>query len=166
MHYLNSLLTRTIRSPVPSLFWAAGFAFSSAQVIQEVPYDPSLRFLFFGEESSMSARLWTHGYDFFAPSETVIYHLWKRSYRPVFQELECDQTKQERSTSLEYVQRLLRDEGSNLNHFGLGSERSLTAYSHHLGINFTTQQIEWRAEWGNLDPIEFDLSMSQNVEAI
>ena len=56
-------------------------------MLKEVPYDPHLLFLFFGEESSMSARLWTHGWDFFAPPEHFIYHLWSRSYRPTFREL-------------------------------------------------------------------------------
>lgn len=47
-------------------------------MVQEVPYDPHLPFLFFGEESSMAARLWTHGWDFFSPPHHVIYHLWSR----------------------------------------------------------------------------------------
>ena len=29
-------------------------------------------------------RLFTHGYDFFAPPEAVVYHLWTRSHRPAF----------------------------------------------------------------------------------
>jgi hypothetical protein len=47
---------------------------------QEVPYDPHLPFLFFGEESSMAVRMWTHGWDFFSPPHHVIYHLWSRSF--------------------------------------------------------------------------------------
>lgn len=71
--------------PLPTLFWAAGFNFASSKVLaygctkhsplltigahihREVPYDPSLEFLFFGEEISMAARLWTAGWDFYAP---------------------------------------------------------------------------------------------------
>jgi hypothetical protein len=30
-------------------------------------------------------RLYTHGYDLFAPAETVLYHLYSRAHRPVFQ---------------------------------------------------------------------------------
>ena len=29
-------------------------------------------------------RFYTHGYDFFAPPEAVVYHLWTRSHRPAF----------------------------------------------------------------------------------
>ena len=49
-------------SPVPSLFWAAGFSFSHASALAEVPYDASLKFLFFGEETSMASRYWSHGW--------------------------------------------------------------------------------------------------------
>ena len=62
-------------APMPSPFWAAGFNFASSDVIKEVPYDESLRHLFFGEETTMAVRMWTHGWDFFAPPETVCYHL-------------------------------------------------------------------------------------------
>lgn len=66
------------------MFWVSGYAFSSSDVLKEVPYDPHLQYIFFGEESSMTVRLWTHGWDFFAPPSNFIWHLWSRSYRPVF----------------------------------------------------------------------------------
>jgi len=56
---------------VRSLFWAAGFAFTSGSAIADCPYDPHHKSLFFGEEQCMSARLWTHGYDFYAPPKQV-----------------------------------------------------------------------------------------------
>lgn len=99
-----------VTSPLPSSFWAAGFAFSSAAVVRDVPYDVSLRFLFFGEEASMSARLWTAGWDFFAPGEAVVYHLWSRAYRRVFHEVEDPETARWRAASQRYVQRLLMPE--------------------------------------------------------
>ena len=33
-------------------------------------------------------RLHTHGYNLFAPAETVLYHLYSRQHRPTFQELQ------------------------------------------------------------------------------
>lgn len=42
--------------PLPSPLWAAGFSFSRSSMIEDVPYDPFLRHLFFGEEISMAAR--------------------------------------------------------------------------------------------------------------
>ena len=32
----------------------------------------------------MAARLWTHGFDCFAPPQAVVYHLWTRDHRPNF----------------------------------------------------------------------------------
>ena len=73
-----------VRNPIPSSFWVSGYSFSSSAILKEVPYDPHLQYIFFGEESSMTVRLWTHGWDFFAPGSNFIWHLWSRSYRPVF----------------------------------------------------------------------------------
>ena len=49
----------------------------------QVPYQ-DLPFLFFGEEQAMLARMWTAGFDLYAPPRTVAWHLWSRSYRPTF----------------------------------------------------------------------------------
>ncbi|KAJ1459658.1 GlcNAc-domain-containing protein [Pelagophyceae sp. CCMP2097] len=100
------VLRRRPAAPVASPLWCAGFSFSRAADVREVPYDPHLRFLFFGEEVSMAARLWTShaprgcdffaptdwrrlnaalgGCDFFAPTENVLYHLWARDARADF----------------------------------------------------------------------------------
>eukprot|EP00743_Colponemidia_sp_Colp-15_P002204 GILK01002390.1.p1 GENE.GILK01002390.1~~GILK01002390.1.p1 ORF type:complete len:261 (+),score=43.21 GILK01002390.1:483-1265(+) len=83
----GKLLASIQREPIHSLFWASGFSFSDSRVIQEVPYDPFLKFLFFGEEMSMAVRLYTNGWDFFAPRENICYHLWSRAYRPTFRQL-------------------------------------------------------------------------------
>lgn len=157
-----TLLYRVNR-PVPSLFWAAGFAFSSSDVIKDAPYDPSLQFLFFGEEGSMSARLWTNGWDFYAPTRSVVYHLWTRAYRPVFQENETDLKKQQRQLAQTRVKQLLQYAGQGRRLtveplFTLGSSRSLLDYQKHIGVNFNAQEIEWRAQWGNMDPIQVDIS--------
>ncbi|KAH7474429.1 [Skp1-protein]-hydroxyproline N-acetylglucosaminyltransferase [Phytophthora ramorum] len=161
----SKILAKKTTKPLSSLFWAAGFAFSSSKVIAEVPYDETLRFLFFGEESSMAARLWTSGWDFFTPSETVVYHLWTRAYRPVFQELENEETKTCRAASAQFVKQLLQaDEAcdgpgnaSSVGKHPLGTARSFESYQKHVGVDFSTRSIEWRSEWGNLDPIQFDL---------
>jgi [Skp1-protein]-hydroxyproline N-acetylglucosaminyltransferase len=69
--------------PLRSPLWAAGFNFGASAALQEhVQYDPYMRHVFFGEEISMAARLYTHGYDFFAPAQAVVYHLWSRGHRP------------------------------------------------------------------------------------
>ena len=66
-----------VSAPPVSKFWAAGFNFSRSQCLREVPY-PRVENLFFGEEALMAAKLWTAGWDFFAPPEEVVHHLWSR----------------------------------------------------------------------------------------
>lgn len=143
-------------------------------MIQDVPYDATLRFLFFGEEASMSARLWTSGYDFFAPSESVVYHLWTRAYRRVFHELEDDTTRAWRTASQRYVKSLLVPSAADASDsttcvragaFALGTARSLAAYETHLGVDFAAQNVQWTAQWGHLDPMRFELSSNAAAHA-
>ncbi|CAI5719022.1 unnamed protein product [Peronospora destructor] len=135
----SKMLTKALTEPLPSLFWAAGFAFSSSKMIAEVPYDEELRFLFF----------WGRIVDGCATLD--------------FRELETEETKQCRDASAQYVKHLLRvnwtsnKEECKGKYAKLGSERSFDSYQKHIGIDFATGDIEWRAEWGNLDPIQFDL---------
>ena len=35
----------------------------------------------------MAARMHTHGYDFYAPTRAIVFHLWDRGYRPTFREV-------------------------------------------------------------------------------
>ncbi|KAI8476494.1 MAG: GlcNAc-domain-containing protein [Monoraphidium minutum] len=67
--------------PRPARFWAAGLSFSRAALITDAPYCPGLRHLFFGEEAYQLARLWTAGYDVFAPGAPVAFHQWGRAAR-------------------------------------------------------------------------------------
>lgn len=110
----------------------------------------------------MSARMWTSGWDFFTPTETVVYHLWTRSYRRTFHELKDAHTMQQRQKSIAHVKMLMTNDQAdaldNESLLPLGSQRSLDAYQKHVGVDFTLQKVEWRAEWGGLDPQHFDLS--------
>lgn len=63
--------------PRPSAFVAAGFIFGRADWVREVAYDPHL--YFYGEESVLAARLWTHGWDMFGPTEAIIWHYYNRA---------------------------------------------------------------------------------------
>jgi|MDSY01.1.fsa_nt_gb hypothetical protein len=141
------LLRRVAEKPLPSLLWAAGFNFSRAQEsITECPYDPHLSFVFFGEEISMAARLWTHGFDLFAPPETVLYHLWSRDHRPVFQKIaETPERAARKMRAQLRIKHLLgmsfggstgEPDLAELNRYGLGNKRSIRAYEAALGVSF------------------------------
>jgi [Skp1-protein]-hydroxyproline N-acetylglucosaminyltransferase len=136
------------KKPVSSLLWASGFSFSSSDMLKECPYDSSLRSLFFGEEISMAARLWTSGWDFFAPTQTVVFHLWKRSHRPSFRETRTKHNNHMKSldekNSRERVLKLLTTtiDGDDNGRFGLGHVRKLCDFESRLGVSFTSQTIQ------------------------
>ena len=66
--------------PIPGAFIAGGFLFGPGSIVSDVPYDPDL--YFYGEEIAMSARLWTSGFNIYAPkSPTAVSSLQDRTYR-------------------------------------------------------------------------------------
>ena len=74
------------RRPKYAPFVAAGFFFCWSGFLHEVPFDPLLPWIFMGEEISMSARLWTAGYDIFSPTTNVLNHYYVRRHYPKFWE--------------------------------------------------------------------------------
>lgn len=75
-----------IKRPRHSAFVAAGFFIAHGSLINNVPFDPFMPFLFMGEEISMSIRFWTSGYDIYAPSVDVLKHEYVRKDGPKFWE--------------------------------------------------------------------------------
>ena len=120
-----------------------------------MPYDHTLTHLFFGEELSMAARLWTSGFDFFAPPETVLYHLWSRSGRRTLDDDAAgDARTQMRRAALDRVHALL--EGRAQNHaFGLGTDRSLEAFEDHAKLDLKRKALKDGATDAGLPPDAF-----------
>jgi hypothetical protein len=71
--------------PTQMPFMGAGFFFTHAQFLVDVPFDPFLPWLFMGEEVTLSIRAWTHGFNIFAPRKNLIGH----QYRPVRSFTDC-----------------------------------------------------------------------------
>ncbi|CAM9544677.1 unnamed protein product [Pylaiella littoralis] len=101
------LLLQKARDPLPSPLWASGFSFSAGALLLEVPFDPGLRHSFFGEEVSMAARMFTRGWDFFAPPQAVVYHLWTRGHRPSFRQVSTRDAELEEAGAKRRLRRLL-----------------------------------------------------------
>lgn len=143
--------------PRPQPWAAAGFLFANASVITEVPFDPHLNYVFLGEEILYSARLWTHGYDIFSPSENVMYHYYTRPGAPRYNQF----VKHAQLVSAEKrIQRFLQAvrKGTNTRlvedddpdetvqkdavKYGLGRERTLDAYYAYAGINKSQYTVQ------------------------
>ena len=149
------------KQPTPTAFIAAGYLFAPAGVIEDAPYDPHIYFQ--GEEITLAARLWTHGWDLFTPNRHVIYHDYTR--RPEKTRHWEDNTNwamlNERSERR--VRRLLsgiplgpEDETDEtfveFKRYGLGAARSLAEYEDFCGVRFRTGEIDSDRLASALDP--------------
>lgn len=135
----------------PVAFIGAGEVFGPAAIIQEVPYDPFIYFI--GEEITLAARLWTHGWDIFPPDRCAIYHeyserpnkrrhwhdhrkwteLSERAARRIRHLLGTEQTGD--SAALQQIER-----------FGLGTARSLADYQRFSGVDFGRKLVGGRTQ--------------------
>ena len=66
--------------------WSGCFSFSRSNILHDAPYDPYTPFLFFGEEMDIHARLFTRGWDVYAPTIPICFTVFDRSYRHTFWE--------------------------------------------------------------------------------
>jgi hypothetical protein len=64
--------------PRHALYIAAGFLFTHASFLREVPFDPYLPYIFMGEEIIMTTRAWTAGFDMYGPTEDICKHMYVR----------------------------------------------------------------------------------------
>jgi [Skp1-protein]-hydroxyproline N-acetylglucosaminyltransferase len=111
----------------------------------------------------MAVRLFTHGYDLYAPRETVCYHLWSRAHRPKTLEQprwnDSSQREKLKTKSQDKVKRqLVGDESTIDGSYGLGTIRSVSSFAEHLGVDFANQTFtKERGGWenGNLQPEDF-----------
>lgn len=132
--------------PIPSAFFSGNFLFAPASALIEVPYDPWL--YFFGEEITMSARLWTHGWDFYAPNDVLAYHNYgKQTGRPRHWD-DHEHATQLETRSVERIQYLLTgrepvntEAVKDIQLYGMGKQRSLSEYEALTKIDFSSQKI-------------------------
>ena len=131
-------------SPRRARFLAAGFLFAEGRFVEEVPYDPELYFM--GEESAMTVRAYTHGYDLFHPAQTVIWHDYVRADSRKHWSDHTEENSARKpwnqldETSRKKVQRLLL--GEPVEDFGLGTVRTLSQYESYAGLNFRLKKAQ------------------------
>ncbi|KAM9981184.1 hypothetical protein ACTFIY_003513 [Dictyostelium cf. discoideum] len=165
----GKIVSKKLIEPCSSLFWVSGFSFSRSDIINSVPYDPNLQYLFFGEEISMSARLFTHGYNFYSPTKTLIFHLWNRDYRSTFRENNSLEIQKLEENSKKRLLILFNQNNNNNNSsssinstsstnnndeikielkYNLGKIKSLDDYSNYCGVDFKNKTIDNKGKFG------------------
>jgi [Skp1-protein]-hydroxyproline N-acetylglucosaminyltransferase len=134
--------------PVRCQLYAAGFNFCSASVIQDCPYDSSLHHLFFGEEVSMAVRLYTAGYDMYAPCQSVCYHLWSRTHRPAdyvtFASADTNHDDRMKKAQREQSLAVVLEQVAGREP-GLSDQRTAAAWATELGLHVAEGTVRFRA---------------------
>lgn len=128
---IQSHYTKDIRHfPYTSKAWSACFSFSKGSIVKDAPYDGSLEFLFFGEEMDITLRLFTRGYYFYSPNESVVFTLFNRKYRRTFwQDIDKKYRKEKETNSIKNLNdRIFKLSDNTDSIYGLGNIRTLDEY--------------------------------------
>ncbi|MGA8261979.1 MAG: GlcNAc-transferase family protein [Arenicellales bacterium] len=120
-------------TPGKSPFLAAGFLFTVGRFCVDVEYDPEIYFS--GEEISLAARAYTHGYDLYYPVKTLLWHCYDHG-GPLHWSDHPGRQREMHETALSRLDTLLLHDHTVLGKYGLGNERSLSDYEDYAGINF------------------------------
>ena len=127
------------------------FIFTHGKFCEEVQYDPRVYFGGYTEETSMSLRAYSHGYDFFSPYRMIMWHEYTRNYRVKHWDDHGHKTEQIKVTSGErdvvsrnLVRQLFGQENHNIPFgvYGLGTERTLRDYEVAFGFDFKKCRIQ------------------------
>jgi hypothetical protein len=135
---------REMNEPMPSRFYSAHFCFTLGEFSVEVQHDPE--YYFHGEEISIAARAFTHGYDLFHPHRVVAWHEYTRKGRTKH----WDDNKKwgEYNAHCHKRNRILfgmdgEDPKSiNFGKYGFGKVRTLEDYERYSGLCFAKRAIQ------------------------
>lgn len=133
-------------------FIAGGFIFSDGKFIQEVLSDPGQ--FFSTEEIVISARAYTHGYEFFHPYTPLLWHQYDNDARKVWDDHTeslvasghidaCASVRSDEALrkALSLFGLSPEDSTAELGEYGLGSERTLLQYERYAGISFSCRAV-------------------------
>jgi hypothetical protein len=118
--------------PLRAKFYSGHFCFVDGSFCTEVQHDPE--YFYLGEEISIAARAFTHGYDLYYPNFLIAWHEYTRMNRPLMWNEHPDWWKLDRHCA-ERNKRLfgIGQERQDLGKYGFGKERTLEQYETLLG---------------------------------
>ena len=126
-HYID-----TKNTFIKTILVTGGMIFCEGKFLEEVPYDPSLDYLFVGEEILHSLRFYTHGYDIFVPNQNIVFHYYTRKDEPKV----WDDNKNFSKLQLNSVEKVVKvfEQNNNsdcnkiLGDYGLGNSKTITQF--------------------------------------
>ena len=141
-----------LKEPKLGVAWSAGMSFSKCHAETRVRADPRLHYAFDGEEAARGARLWTHGYDFYAPPRPLVFHDYRANAQAWGHEYTVGFGSAQRKAEEEGAARLralfdLPGSGAAAallcaEGFGLGSARSLEQWVAFTGVDVAEHRFE------------------------
>jgi len=126
------------------------FYFVHSDFMKEVPYDPEIYFGGYCEETTMSIRAWTRGYDFFSPYRQYIWHEYTRQGRPKHWDDHGSDSKTEKTSTerdafgRSKTRQIFRIEDNGIDIepiYDLGDVRTLDEWIEFSGVNTKTLKI-------------------------
>ena len=146
---------KTLTAPVASRFYSGHFCFTIGQFCTEVQHDPN--YYFHGEEISIAARAFTHGYDLFHPHKIIAWHEYTRKGRTKHWDDHTGATRDQHDDKKDWGQRntdchkrnrcLFSMDGEKYESiewgkYGFGTVRTLRDYEKYAGINFKKRAVQ------------------------
>ena len=134
---------KTLEHPVPARFYSAHFCFTLGKFSKEVQHNPE--YYFHGEEISIAARAYTHGYDLFHPHKVVIWHEYTRKGRT--KQWDDDSSWVAKNNHCHLINRKLfgmdgeKQEGHD-GKYGFGDKRTLREYEEYSGLLFSERSVQ------------------------
>jgi Glycosyltransferase (GlcNAc) len=130
--------------PRRTRFLSAAFLLAPGSFVEDVPYDPQL--YFHGEETVLTLRAFSHGYELFQPCELLLWHEYTRAYRVKH----WDDHVLERGVEVGWGERDARSRERitrflaepYVGRLGLGGERTLADYEAYAGISFKHRRVQ------------------------
>lgn len=137
---------KQLKSPVSARFFSGHFAFTEGQFCNKVKYDPE--YYFYGEETNIAVRAYTHGYDLYHPHKIVGWHQYIRDNRiKHWDDHVYNNNKSWSELDIISKKRYRKLFGIENNDafidkvYGFGTIRTLKEYELYSGIDFKTNTI-------------------------
>merc|ERR1712232_34005 len=133
------------KAPYLSPNWAAGQSFHRCHMERAVPVDLGLPWIFTGEEIDRAARLFTHGYDIYAPTQMIVLHEYAHAKQDFWNEAPPNKGEQAAHSRARLLSLLETGPATHENYgkFGLGTQRSLEDY-------VLWSKIDLGGKWGGI----------------
>lgn len=134
---------KSLTGPIPARFYSAHFCFTLGQFSREVQHNPG--YYFHGEEISIAARAYTHGYDLFHPHIVIAWHEYTRKGRTKHWDDYKEWWKKNNEAHLINRKLFGMDGEVQEGHeglYGFGKEKTLRDYEKYAGILFSKRGVQ------------------------